>query len=184
MIIKKKFQTYRGDIFIHKDILFLFQLFAGKYFFVWWRESMGFERRAWLRLRIYWKKRGPTETRTRIVGFKVQSDSHYTIGPPAMWLHKKIINKGKKACISEANSWKVHAKLFVGTDVFKECPIGSSVRKIFTFLQWKTKFVKIAKVPVGGSASWGNANWGKCTLRNRLEIQPLDGRFFFQFGRR
>ena len=27
------------------------------------------------------KKRGPTETRTRIVGFKVQSDSHYTIGP-------------------------------------------------------------------------------------------------------
>ena len=27
------------------------------------------------------KKQGPTEIRTRIVGFKVQSDSHYTIGP-------------------------------------------------------------------------------------------------------
>ena len=27
------------------------------------------------------KKRGPTEIRTRIVGFKVQSDSHYTIRP-------------------------------------------------------------------------------------------------------
>jgi hypothetical protein len=27
------------------------------------------------------KKRGPTETRTRIGGFKVHSDSHYTIGP-------------------------------------------------------------------------------------------------------
>ena len=27
------------------------------------------------------KKRGPTEIRTRVVGFKVQSDSHYTIGP-------------------------------------------------------------------------------------------------------
>ena len=27
------------------------------------------------------KKLGPTEIRTRIVGFKVQSDSHYTIRP-------------------------------------------------------------------------------------------------------
>ena len=25
--------------------------------------------------------KGPTETRTRIAGFKVQSDNHYTIGP-------------------------------------------------------------------------------------------------------
>ena len=27
------------------------------------------------------QKVGPTEIRTRVVGFKVQSDSHYTIGP-------------------------------------------------------------------------------------------------------
>ena len=27
------------------------------------------------------QNRGPTEIRTRVVGFKVQSDSHYTIGP-------------------------------------------------------------------------------------------------------
>ena len=27
------------------------------------------------------KREGPTEIRTRVVGFKVQSDSHYTIGP-------------------------------------------------------------------------------------------------------
>lgn len=27
------------------------------------------------------KKKGPTETRTRIAGFKVQSADHYTIGP-------------------------------------------------------------------------------------------------------
>ena len=27
------------------------------------------------------KRSGPTEIRTRVVGFKVQSDSHYTIGP-------------------------------------------------------------------------------------------------------
>ena len=27
------------------------------------------------------KKEGPTEIRTRVAGFKVQSDSHYTIGP-------------------------------------------------------------------------------------------------------
>ena len=33
-------------------------------------------------VKIIWQKReGPTEIRTRIVGFKVQSDSHYTIRP-------------------------------------------------------------------------------------------------------
>ena len=30
------------------------------------------------------KDEGPTEIRTRIVGFKVQSDSHYTIRPTAL----------------------------------------------------------------------------------------------------
>ena len=30
---------------------------------------------------IFAKRVGPTEIRTRVVGFKVQSDSHYTIGP-------------------------------------------------------------------------------------------------------
>ena len=32
------------------------------------------------------KRQGPTEIRTRVVGFKVQSDSHYTIGPVDMSL--------------------------------------------------------------------------------------------------
>ena len=45
------------------------------------------------------KKRGPTEIRTRIVGFKVQSDSHYTIRPlnpaPLITIYK-ITNPIKK----------------------------------------------------------------------------------------
>ena len=34
-----------------------------------------------IKLSFIKKGAGPTEIRTRVVGFKVQSDSHYTIGP-------------------------------------------------------------------------------------------------------
>ena len=138
-------QTYRSYIFIHKDFLFLFQLFAGKYFFVWWRESMGFERRAWLRPRGYWKKRGPTETRTRIVGFKVQSDSHYTIGPPALMFRKINYKKRQKSLYFLVEQLKSSCQAFYSTFVFKEFPIGIFALKIFTFLQWKNRFEKNSK---------------------------------------
>ena len=33
------------------------------------------------------KKKGPTENRTRIIGFKVQCANHYTIGPIENYIH-------------------------------------------------------------------------------------------------
>ena len=40
------------------------------------------------------QKVGPTEIRTRVVGFKVQSDSHYTIGPRDDGVAQLLAEKG------------------------------------------------------------------------------------------
>ena len=62
---------------------------------------------------------GPTEIRTRIVGFKVQSDSHYTIRPgfiPHPLTIRFIFSQSLPTCIKFTNIFHCPGSVGLSTD--------------------------------------------------------------------